>query len=280
MSKNNHSIEQLLDIAVLAARAGGVILEKYWGKQLDVQEKGRSGDLVTQVDKQAEAQIIKIIKRYYPEHQILAEESGNLGIENSEYLWVIDPVDGTTNYAHGYPQVAVSVGVLVHGIPTVGVVYNPIRNELYSAGKGLGVTLNNFPIEVSTTNKLINSVLVTGFAYDRREVEDNNYAEFCYLTHLTQGVRRAGCASLDLCDVASGRLDGYWERGLSPWDLAAGVVIVKEAGGKVTAYDETEFDLNSGRILATNGHLHSELSETLQTTPHSSAFSFKPLEVR
>ena len=278
MSQNYHSIEQLLDIALLAARAGGVILEKYWGKQLDIQQKGRLGDLVTQVDKQAEAQIVQVIKRYYPEHQILAEESGNLGRQNSEYLWVIDPVDGTTNYAHGYPQVAVSVGVLVNGIPTVGVVYNPMRKELYCAGKGLGATLNNFPIQVSTTNKLINSLLVTGFAYDRQEVEDNNYAEFCYLTHLTQGVRRAGCASLDLCDVAAGRLDGYWERGLSPWDLAAGVVIVQEAGGKVTAYDETKFDINSGRILATNGHLHSELSQTLQQTPHSAAFSFTPVK--
>ena len=278
MSQNYHSIEQLLDISLLAARAGGVILEKYWGKQLDIQEKGRLGDLVTQVDKQAEAQIVQVIKRYYPEHQILAEESGNLGRQNSEYLWVIDPVDGTTNYAHGYPQVAVSVGVLVNGIPTVGVVYNPMRNELYSAGKGLGATLNNVPIQISTTKKLINSLLVTGFAYDRREVEDNNYAEFCYLTHLTQGVRRAGCASLDLCDVAAGRLDGYWERGLSPWDLAAGVVIVQEAGGKVSAYDETKFDINSGRILATNGHLHSELSQTLQQTPHSTAFSFTSIK--
>ena len=153
-----------------------------------------------------------------------------------------------------------------------------MRSELYSAAKGLGASLNHVPIQVSTTNKLINSLLVTGFAYDRREVEDNNYAEFCYLTHLTQGVRRGGSASLDLCYVASGRLDGYWERGLSPWDLAAGGIIVQEAGGKVTAYDETPLDLNSGRILATNGHLHSELSLTLQTTPHSSAFSFTSIK--
>ena len=275
MSTNYPSIEQLLDIAVLAARSGGVVLEKYWGKQLDIQEKGRVGDLVTQVDQEAEAQTLKVIKRYYPDHQILAEESGNLGLQESEYLWVIDPLDGTTNYAHGYPQAAVSVGLLVNGIPTVGVVYNPMRNELWCAGQGLGATLNNVPIHVSSTNKLINSLLVTGFAYDRREVEDNNYAEFCYLTHLTQGVRRAGSASVDLCYVATGRLDGYWERGLSPWDLAAGVVIVREAGGKVTAYNEQEFDLNSGRILATNGYLHTELSHALERTPHSSAFSFK-----
>ncbi len=274
MSNNYHSIEQLLDIAVLAARAGGVVLQKYWGKQLDIQQKGRIGDLVTQVDKQAEKQILQVIKRYYPQHKILAEESGNFGLEDSEYLWVIDPLDGTTNYAHGYPQAAVSVGLLVNGVPTVGVVYNPMTNELWCAGEGLGATLNNIPIKVSTTDKLINSLLVTGFAYDRTEVEDNNYAEFCYLTHLTQGVRRGGSASVDLCYLATGRLDGYWERGLSPWDLAAGVVIVKEAGGKITAYDQKEFDLDSGRILATNGYLHSQLSQTLEKTPHSSAFSF------
>lgn len=275
MSQNYQSIEQLLDIATVAARAGGVILNKYWGKQLEIKEKGRVGDLVTQVDKQAETEILQIIKRYYPHHQILAEESGKLGQENSDYLWVIDPLDGTTNYAHGYPQSAVSVGLLINGIPSVGVVYNPMRNELWKAGKGLGATLNDVKIQVSTTNKLINSLLVTGFAYDWTEVEDNNYAEFCYLTHLTQGVRRGGSASLDLCDVATGRLDGYWERGLSPWDLAGGVVIVEEAGGKVSAYDESQFDLNSGRILATNGYLHSELSQTLQKTPHDSAFSFR-----
>jgi myo-inositol-1(or 4)-monophosphatase len=274
MSKNNHTIEQLLDIAVLAARAGGGVLSEYWGKQLDIEEKGRVGDLVTQVDKQAEAKILELLKIYCPKHQILAEESGNMGLENSEYLWVIDPLDGTTNYAHGYPLSAVSVGLLINGVPSVGAVYNPIMNELWSAGKELGATLNNIPIHVSNTNELINSLLVTGFAYDRREVEDNNYAEFCYLTHLTQGVRRGGSASIDLCYVAMGRLDGYWERGLSPWDLAAGVVIVEEAGGLVSAYDQTKFDLYSGRILATNGHLHSQLSQALAKTPCHSNFSF------
>lgn len=271
----NYSIEKLLDTALLAALAGGKILKQYWGKQLNIEEKGRIGDLVTQVDKQAEEEVLKVIKRYYPEHQILAEESGNSGVEDSEYLWVIDPLDGTTNYAHGYPQSAVSVGLLINGVASVGVVYNPMRDELWTAGKGLGAKLNNVPIQVSNTEKLVNTLLVTGFAYDRREVTDNNYAEFCYLTHLTQGVRRGGSASLDLCHVATGRLDGYWERGLSPWDLAAGVVIVQEAGGKVTAYDESAFILNSGRILATNGHIHSQLSEALANTPHSPAFVFE-----
>ena len=271
----NYSIEKLLDTALLAALAGGKVLKKYWGKQLNIEEKGRIGDLVTQVDKQAEEEVLQVIKRYYPEHRILAEESGNYGLEDSEYLWVIDPLDGTTNYAHGYPLAAVSVGLLINGVPSVGVVYNPMQEELWSAGKGLGAKLNNETIKVSITDKLVNTLLVTGFAYDRREVTDNNYAEFCYLTHLTQGVRRGGSASLDLCHVASGRLDGYWERGLSPWDLAAGVVVLEEAGGKVTAYDETPFVVESGRILATNGHIHSQLSQALADTPYSPAFLFK-----
>lgn len=275
MSQYSVNVHQLLDIATLAAQRGGAILKQYWGKQLDIREKGRAGDLITEVDQQAEAKVLEVIKRHYPEHSILAEESGIMGVAESEYLWVIDPLDGTTNYAHGYPQAAVSIGLLVSGKPTVGVVYNPMREELWCGATGLGATLNNIPIAVSRTDHLNNSLLVTGFAYDRRETEDNNYAEFCYLTHLTQGVRRGGSASLDLCEVATGRLDGYWERGLKPWDLLGGIVIVTEAGGCVSAYDGSEFDLDSGRILATNGYIHSQLSRALLNTPHSSVFSFK-----
>lgn len=274
-----HSIQipKLLDVALLAAQAGGNILQYYWGKQLNIREKGRAGDLITQVDQKAEEEILAVIDRHFPDHGILAEESGIKKTSNSDYLWVIDPLDGTTNYAHGYPQAAVSIGLLVSGIPTVGVVYNPMQNELWAGAQGLGATLNHQLIQVSTTDNLKNSLLVTGFAYDRTEVEDNNYAEFCYLTHLTQGVRRGGSASLDLCHVAGGRLDGYWERGLKPWDLLAGVVILQEAGGKITAYDESSFDLYSGRILATNGYIHSQLSKILLNTPHSSDFVYKDI---
>lgn len=262
------NIDKLLDIATLAAQKGGAIVKQYWGKQLDIKEKGRAGDLITEVDQQSEAKVLEVIKRHFPEHGILAEESGAIEVKESEYLWVIDPLDGTTNYAHGYPQVGVSVGLLVAGKPTVGVVYNPLREELWTGAIGNGATLNDRPIRVSRTDNLSNSLLVTGFAYDRRETEDNNYAEFCYLTHLTQGVRRGGSASLDLCEVATGRLDGYWERGLKPWDLLAGVVIVQEAGGCVSAYDGSNFDLNSGRILATNGYIHSQLSSALLNIPN------------
>src|SRR4028119_1562914 len=245
---SQHTPEQLqifLDIATEAAMAAGAILEAYCGKLDFVEEKGRPGDLVTAADKDAEAAILKILRRHVPHHSILAEESGQLGDELSEYLWAIDPLDGTTNYAHQYPVAAVSVGLLISGTPQVGAIYNPFRDELFRAARGLGATCNRRPIQVSQTSSLNKSLLVTGFAYDRRETSDNNYAEFCHLTHLTQGVRRSGAASVDLCDVACGRLDGYWERGLSPWDIAAGIVLVEEAGGKVTAYDGSPLIIGS-----------------------------------
>ena len=264
------SAEQLqifLDIATEAALAAGVVLQENYRQLKQIEEKSRPGDLVTEADKQAEVEILKVLHRHVPHHQILAEESGQLGKSDSEYLWAIDPLDGTTNYAHGYPLSVVSVGLSIKGIPQVGVVYNPFRDELFRAAKGLGATCNRRLIRVSQTQELSKSLLVTGFAYDRRETTDNNYAEFCYLTHLTQGVRRSGSAALDLTDVACGRLDGYWERGIKPWDILAGIVLVEEAGGKITAYDGSPLELNSGRILATNGHIHSSLSKALKETP-------------
>ncbi|MCA1995510.1 MAG: inositol monophosphatase [Coleofasciculus sp. S288] len=264
-------LEIFLDIATEAAMVAGAILQNYWGALEAFEEKGRPGDLVTVADKDAEAAILKVLRRHFPNHSILAEESGQMGDRQGEYLWAIDPLDGTTNYAHQYPIASTSIGLLIDGTPQVGVIYNPFRNELFRAARGLGATCNRRPIRVSKTPSLSKSLLVTGFAYDRRETSDNNYAEFCYLTHLTQGVRRSGSASLDLSDVACGRLDGYWERGLSPWDITAGVVLVEEAGGKVTAYDGSPLDMRSGRILATNGQLHDELStELLRVPPLSS----------
>ena len=264
-------LQIFLDIATEAAMAAGAILKDYLGKLEAVEEKGRPGDLVTAADKDAEAIIIEVLQRHVPDHSILAEESGQLGDNQSDYLWAIDPLDGTTNYAHQYPVAAVSVGLMISGMPQVGVIYNPFRDELFRAARGLGATRNRRPIRVSQTSDLSKSLLVTGFAYDRRETSDNNYAEFCHLTHLTQGVRRSGAASLDLADVACGRLDGYWERGLSPWDVVAGVVLVEQAGGKVTAYDGNPLNIDSGRILATNGRIHDRLStELLQVPPLSS----------
>jgi myo-inositol-1(or 4)-monophosphatase len=262
------SLQTFLDIATEAALAGGAVLQTYLGKLEDIQEKGRPGDLVTEADKGAEAAILAVIQRHFPDHAILAEESGKLGEAESQFLWAIDPLDGTTNFAHQYPFYSTSIGLLIDGVPQVGVIFDPSRQELFRAAKGLGATCNRRPIRVSRTNELSRSLLVTGFAYDRHETPDNNYAEFCRLTHLTQGVRRGGSAAIDLAYVACGRLDGYWERGLSPWDITAGVVIVEEAGGKVTAYDEGAFVMNSGRILATNGQIHGALSgELVKTVP-------------
>jgi myo-inositol-1(or 4)-monophosphatase len=252
-------LQTFLEIATEAALAGGAVLQAYWGKLDSVEEKGRPGDLITEADKASEAAVLSIIQRHFPKHAILAEESGAIGDQRNSFCWAIDPLDGTTNYAHQYPFFAVSIGLLIDGVPSLGVVFSPFHHELFRAARGLGATRNRQPMQVSKTAELSKSLLVTGFAYDRRETPDNNYAEFCHLTHLTQGVRRGGSAAIDLAYVACGRLDGYWERGLSPWDLAAGVVLVEEAGGQVTAYDGSTFVLPSGRILATNGRIHQEL---------------------
>lgn len=268
----NNQLQNFLEIATEAALAAGAVLESFCGKLSDIQEKGRSGDLVTEADKASEAVILEILNRHVPDHAILAEESGKLGNASSKYLWAIDPLDGTTNYAHQYPFACVSIGLLIEGIAQIGVIFDPFSNELFRAAKGLGATRNRRAIAVSQISELTKSLLVTGFAYDRRETTDNNYAEFCHLTHLTQGVRRSGSAALDLAHVACGRLDGYWERGLSPWDVAAGVVILSEAGGEVTAYDGGAFEINSGRVLATNGKIHGELSDALLKTPPLSSW--------
>lgn len=265
MTLDQQNLQNFLDIATESVLAAGAILEDLYGKLKAIAEKGRPGDLVTEADKKAESTILEILARHCPDHAILAEESGYLGDQTANpYLWAIDPLDGTTNYAHGYPIACVSVGLMIGGIPQVGAIYNPFRRELFRGAKGLGATLNRRPIRVSQTATLEKSLLVSGFAYDRRETLDNNYAEFCHLTHLTQGVRRSGSAALDLADVACGRLEGYWERGIKAWDIVAGVVILEEAGGTVTSYDNDALDIQSGRILATNGLIHQELSRSLR----------------
>lgn len=267
---NPEQLQTFLDIATEAALSAGAVLQSYFGNLETIEEKGRPGDLLTAADKAAEAVILEILHRHFPDHAILAEESGQIGEQENKYLWAIDPLDGTTNFAHQYPFFSSSIGLLIEGIPQVGAIFDPFHNELFRAAKGLGATRNRRPIRVSQTQELSKSLLVTGFAYDRRQTKDNNYAEFCHLTHLTQGVRRSGSASLDLAHVACGRLDGYWERGLSPWDITAGIVLVEEAGGKVTAYNGSPLQIKSGRILATNGVIHNSLiTELMQVQPLS-----------
>lgn len=255
--------QKFLDIATEAAKSGGAILEQFWGKLTSIQEKNFAWDLVTEADKKSEEAIIKILKTEYPNHSILAEESGLHTIEGTDYAWVVDPLDGTTNYTHQYPMVSVSIALLHKGKPIVGVVYNPIHRELFQAAEGLGATLNQKKIAVSKVDNLSHSLLATGFAYDRKDTIDNNYTEFCHVTHLSQGVRRGGSAALDLAYVAAGRLDGFWERGLKPWDIAAGIILIQEAGGKISSYEGEPIIIESGRILATNGMIHNLLSEEL-----------------
>lgn len=254
---------QFLDVASQAAAKAGEVLRQYWGNLGQIRSKTTSWDLVTEADSEAERVILEVIKGSFPDHTVVAEESGLSAKRKGDFLWAVDPLDGTTNYTHQYPMVATSIGLLFRGVPIVGVVFNPILNELFQGARGLGATFNGAPLRVSRTATLEKSLLASGFAYDRRDTSATNYSEFCRMTHVTQGVRRGGAAAIDLAYVAAGRLDGFWERGLQIWDMAAGVVLVEEAGGLVSDYTSEPLDLQSGRILATNHLIHQSLSQEL-----------------
>ncbi len=259
-SQTKEMLPTYFEVATQAAKEGGKILKNHWGHLFNIREKDFSGDLVTEADQESEKVIIELIQKNFPSHQILSEESGIHESKNREFLWVVDPLDGTTNYTHQFPFVAVSIAMLYQGEAIVAVVYNPFLDEIFQAMRGRGTTFNQKPVQVSSVKQLEKSLLATGFAYNRRENRDNNYAEFCHLTDSCQGVRRAGSAALDLAYVACGRLDGHWELGLRPWDVAAGALLVEEAGGKVTSFDKGALDIYSGVILATNGHIHDQIS--------------------
>ena len=268
----NIDLFSLLDIAKNSALIGNKILIENYNKIQTISSKGRKGDLVTNVDLEVEIRIKEYLASKTPNISIHAEESGK-SIKSSELTWCIDPLDGTTNYSHGYPFFGSSIGLIYKNIPILGAISVPYINELYSGCIGKGSYCNDKKIRVSNPSSLAESLLVTGFSYDRFETEDNNYAEFCYLTHKTRGVRRGGAAAIDLAFVASGKVDGYWERGLEIWDLAAGAIIVKEAGGVVTDYPNEEFNLNSGRILACSPNLEKELKVELnKVTPLNKKF--------
>ena len=251
-------LSTLTEISKETAQIGNDILIKNYNKIQTISSKGRKGDLVTNVDLEVEEKIKEYLSLKTPDISIHAEESGK-SVKSSELTWCIDPLDGTTNYSHGYPFFGTSIGLIYKNKPILGSISVPYLNEFYSACIGKGSYCNDKKIMVSKSNTLMDSLLVTGFSYDRFDTEDNNYAEFCYLTHKTRGVRRGGAAAVDLAFVASGKVDGYWERGLEIWDLAAGAIIVKEAGGLVSDYPNGEFNLSSGRILACNPKLEKEL---------------------
>ena len=256
------SQQQLAEIARTAANLGAAVLMQHYGRLSSIESKGRIGDLVTNADVAAEKVVLDYLREHTPTIAILAEESGSSGTPGS-LCWCVDPLDGTTNFAHGYPFFATSVGLIWKGLPLLGSVTVPTLNETYWCSPHQGSYLNDTPIHVSDCITLQDSLLVTGFAYDRHEVTDNNYAEFCWLTHRCRGVRRGGAAAVDLAFVASGRLDGYWERGLAPWDLAAGAALVACAGGVVGDYKDSLFDVGEGRILATSSGLHLPLKQEL-----------------
>jgi len=253
---------EILEIAKNSALIGNEILKNNYKKIQTISSKGRKGDLVTNVDLEVEKKIKHYLLEETPNISINAEESGKLN-KSSDLTWCIDPLDGTTNYSHGYPFFGTSIGLVYKNKPILGAISVPYLNELYSACIGEGSFCNDNKLKVSTPVNLSDSLLVTGFSYDRFETEDNNYAEFCYLTHKTRGVRRGGAAAVDLAFVAAGKVDGYWERGLEVWDLAAGAIIVKEAGGIISDYPSGEFNLSSGRILACSPTLEEELRKEL-----------------
>ena len=256
----------MLNFAIQTAREAGRVLVEKFGRAIQISNKGDI-DLVTEADLAAERLIVERIRSYHPRHAILTEESGDVkeaGGPAAEYKWVIDPLDGTTNYAHGYPTFCVSVALEHEGRIVVGAVYDPTRDEMFAAERGSGATLNGRRMRASETDELNRALVCTGFPYDVRERGDFARHFRAFIMH-AQSVRRDGAAALDLAYVASGRFDAFYEEGLRPWDVAAGVLLVEEAGGRVTHYDGTPFDHYRPPIAATNGILHDAVLHVLQT---------------
>lgn len=250
------------ELTLKAARQAGNLLMEKFERGIQVEFKSKF-DLVTEADRQSEALIVKLIREEFPDHDILAEED-DYGRSGSDYRWIIDPLDGTTNYAHGFPWFAVSIALEVCGEMVLGVVYNPYVNELYFAERGAGAFLNDRRLRVSTIDTLERSLLATGFAYNHKKCKANNYDYFTRFQKTAQACRRPGAASLDLASVAAGRFDGFWEMNLKPWDFAAGILLIEEAGGLVSDFDGKPMFLDSLECLASNGLVHDEMQAILQ----------------
>jgi myo-inositol-1(or 4)-monophosphatase len=255
----------LLNIAVRAARRAGEVIVRSLVRleSLEVTSKGRN-DYVTEIDRAAEREIIELIHKHYPEHAILAEESGRSG--ENDTVWIIDPLDGTTNFLHGFPVFAVSIAAQQRGRLEVGVIYDPMRQEVFTAARGAGAHLENRRMRVSKQRTLDGALLSTGFPYREEERHaDNYFAMFRRLTELTAGIRRPGSAALDLAYVAAGRVDGFWEMGLKPWDTAAGTLMIREAGGRVGTLGGEEYQLGAN-IVAGAPKVYEALIEAI--APH------------
>lgn len=258
----------MLNFAIQTARDAGAILVDRLGRALQVSNKGDI-DLVTEADLASEKLIIERIKSYYPRHAILAEESGSSEggsavSGESDWRWIVDPLDGTTNYAHGYPCFCVSIGLERAGKIEIGVIYDPTRDELFAAERGEGATMNDRRIRVSDVEDLNAAMLCTGFPYNVRE-RPNFARDFANFTMNAQAVRRDGSAAIDLAYVACGRFDGFWEDGLNPWDVAAGILLIEEAGGRVTDYSGAPLDIYTAKVLASNGLVHDAMMGVLHS---------------
>ncbi len=253
--------DRVLRVAVAAAKKAGRILRTGFNKRMQIHFKGRINP-VTEYDLKSERAIIQMITKTFPDHAILSEE-GNDRKQKNPCLWVIDPLDGTVNYSHGFPIYCVSVGMLYNGEPLVGVVYDPERNELFSAVRGRKAFLNGKRISVTNEKNIERALVATGFSYGVKKAKRNNLGHFASMIKTAQGVRRPGSAAIDLCWLASGRLDSFWEFDLHPWDTAAAVLILTEAGGKISRVDGSKYSIFDGDIAASNGHLHASLRKIL-----------------
>ncbi|MGH7901323.1 MAG: inositol monophosphatase family protein [Thermodesulfobacteriota bacterium] len=250
-----------IELAQKAALEAGGLLRENFGKVKEVEYKAKNS-IVTEIDRISEDLIIRIIRDKYPSHSIFAEESGRDG-SGSGHLWIIDPLDGTTNYTHTYPFFSVSIALEIDGEIKLGVVYDPLKNEMFSGEKGEGAFLNGHPIKVSETARVEESCLCTGFIHTRDWMVEENLIHFGNFIRRSRAVRRDGSAALDLCYVACGRYDGFWELGLNPWDTAAGFLICEEARGLVTDFSGNRFNIYNQEIVATNMTIHSEVLEIL-----------------
>jgi len=250
-------------VAVDAARAAGRLLRDELSGARRIAFKGSPTNLVTEMDQRAETLILERLRGAFPDDAILAEEQGAAS-GRSDRRWIVDPLDGTTNYAHGLPIFGVSIALEVARRLVLGVVYDPSRDELFVGERGAGATLNDAPIHVSTAATVGESLLVTGFPYDIRETADTNLAEYAAFSVRARAVRRLGSAVIDLAYVACGRFDAYWELRLGAWDVAAGAVLVEEAGGRITGIDGAALDVDAPTLLATNGVIHDEMRRALK----------------
>jgi myo-inositol-1(or 4)-monophosphatase len=250
-----------LTTAIQAAQAAGRIQRYHAAGELEIDTKSSEIDLVTQVDKACEARIREIIKGSYPDHAVLGEEGGQEG-DASRYRWIVDPLDGTINYAHDFPFYCVSIALEIEGVLEVGVVLDSVRGELFTAVRGRGAYVNGAPLDVSSETEPKRALLATGFSY-RADLVRQNLEVFARLLPEVRSIRRPGAAALDLCYVACGRLDGFWELGLNPWDAAAGVLIIQEAGGTISGSAAEPYRLGMDVLVASNGHLHAKLLELL-----------------